>query len=441
MLFLLGVLFMVVGVAASIALHEIGHMVPAKKFGVRVPQYMIGFGPTLWSKQGKETEYGIKAIPLGGYVRMIGMYPPKPTDPDGSVRTASTGRFSQLADEVREQSFEELKPGDENRVFYKLKTWQKITVMFGGPFMNLVIAAVLLTVAVSGIGMPKLTGTKVTNLTTCLTVLDKGEKCPSGKVAPAVTSGLKLGDEIVSIDGRKVTKNLDATRIIRQHGGEKIPFVVRRDGAWKTLQVTPVTTEVTKLDADGNPVTNKAGEPEKTTGGFVGLSIGQYTLQRESPTAMPALLGTGLKQTAGVVLNIPAKMQGVAKAAFSDEERDVNGPMSVVGVTRIAGEVTESPQVALGQKVLLLVNLLASLNMALFVFNLIPLLPLDGGHIAGAVWESIKRAILRVRGRSTAGVYVDVTKALPLTYAMSAVLIVMSALLMYADVVKPITLN
>ena len=102
MLFLAGVLFMVAGVALSIALHECGHMLPAKKFGVRVPQYMIGFGPTIWSRHGKETEYGIKGIPLGGYVRMIGMYPPKAGDPEGTVRASSTGRFTQLADEVRE---------------------------------------------------------------------------------------------------------------------------------------------------------------------------------------------------------------------------------------------------------------------------------------------------------------------------------------------------
>ena len=164
MLFVLGVLFMIVGVAASIALHEMGHMVPAKKFGVRVPQYMIGFGPTFWSKKRGETEYGVKGIPLGGYVRMIGMYPPKAGDPDGAVRASSTGRFGQLADEVREQTFEEMHPGDENRVFYKLRTWQKVTVMFGGPFMNLVIAAVVMTVMVCGVGLPKLTGTKVTSL-------------------------------------------------------------------------------------------------------------------------------------------------------------------------------------------------------------------------------------------------------------------------------------
>ncbi|WP_199734014.1 site-2 protease family protein, partial [Corallococcus sp. CA041A] len=140
------------------------------------------------------------------------------------------------------------------------------------------------------------------------------------------------------------------------------------------------------------------------------------------------MLGTSIKQTAGVVLHIPEKMKGVAQAAFSDEARDPNGPISVVGVTRIAGDVAESSKVELGQKVLLLLNLLASLNLALFVFNLIPLLPLDGGHIAGALWEAIKRPIAQARG--VAGpVYVDVTKALPVAYAVSLVLIGMSVLL------------
>lgn len=440
MLFLAGVIFMVVGVALSIALHECGHMVPAKKFGVRVPQYMIGFGPTLWSRHGKETEYGIKAIPLGGYVRMIGMYPPRANDPEGKVRSSSTGRFSQLADEVREQSYEEMRPGDDNRVFYKLRTWQKVTVMFGGPLMNLLIAAVVLTIMVCGVGMPKLSGTKVTSLTTCLTKVADSAKCPAGKEAPAASSGIKLGDEIMSIDGTRVSNNVEATRVIRANGGKPVEFVVKRGGQRVSLTVTPRTTKVVRLDAKGDPVTDATGKDVMVDAGFVGLSIGQTTLQRDGLGAVPPMLGTALKQTAGVVVNIPAKMQGVAKAAFSDEARDPNGPISVVGVTRIAGDVAESKQVELGQKVLLLLNLLASLNLALFVFNLIPLLPLDGGHIAGALWEAVKRPIARARG--VAGpIYADVTKALPVAYAVSILLIGMSVLLIYADVVKPITLQ
>ena len=139
MMYLLGVLFIVLGVGVSIALHELGHLLPAKRFGLKVNQYMIGFGPTVWSRRRGETEYGLKAIPLGGYIRMIGMFPPRPGDPEGTIRVSSTGRFSQLADEARQLSLEEIKPGDEDRVFYKLSVPRKVVVMMGGPVMNLVI--------------------------------------------------------------------------------------------------------------------------------------------------------------------------------------------------------------------------------------------------------------------------------------------------------------
>ena len=131
--FILGVLFMATGIAVSIALHEVGHLVPAKRFGVRVTQYMVGFGPTMWSRRRGETEYGVKAIPLGGYIRMIGMFPPRKGDDPGTVRVSSTGRFSQLVDEARAASLEEVRPGDENRVFYKLSVPKKVIVMLGGP--------------------------------------------------------------------------------------------------------------------------------------------------------------------------------------------------------------------------------------------------------------------------------------------------------------------
>ena len=109
--YIVGVLVLAFGVAASIALHEVGHLVPAKRFGVRVTQYMVGFGPTVWSRKRGETEYGIKAIPLGGYIRMIGMFPPRAGEDPTKVRVSSTGRFSQLADEARKASLEEMRPG------------------------------------------------------------------------------------------------------------------------------------------------------------------------------------------------------------------------------------------------------------------------------------------------------------------------------------------
>ena len=147
---MLTVLFIVVFVSrimVSIALHEMGHLIPAKRFGVRVSQYFVGFGSTLWSRQRGETTYGIKAFPLGGYVRLVGMVPP------GDVVKPVTARGwrRELIEDARAAS--ELEIGDErDRAFYRLAWWKKAIVMFGGPFVNLVIALVLFTVVFSGIG-------------------------------------------------------------------------------------------------------------------------------------------------------------------------------------------------------------------------------------------------------------------------------------------------
>src|SRR5918995_1924002 len=156
-LFILGVVFVAVGIAAAIALHEVGHLVPAKLFKVRVTKYMIGFGPTLWSRRKGETEYGIKAIPLGGYVSMIGMYPPNKED--GAVRPSSTGMFQTLASEARSVAHQEVGPGDEGRLFYQLPVWKKIIIMLGGPAANLLIGLVLTAVLLMGFGIATATTT------------------------------------------------------------------------------------------------------------------------------------------------------------------------------------------------------------------------------------------------------------------------------------------
>ncbi|MGN6610307.1 MAG: site-2 protease family protein, partial [Angustibacter sp.] len=141
---------------------------------------------------------------------------------------------------------------------------------------------------------------------------------------------------------------------------------------------------------------------------------------------------------------IPQKMVGIVQAAFGSGARDPNGPISVVGVTRAAGEIASSDSIPFVQtpreRVSFFLSLLASLNLALFVFNLIPLLPLDGGHVAGALWEGLRRAVARVRRRPDPGP-ADVARLLPIAYAMSTVLIVMSVLLIYADIVKPVKLG
>ena len=450
LMYLLGVLFVALGVGLSIGLHEIGHLVPAKKFGVKVTQYMVGFGPTLWSRRRGETEYGLKAIPLGGYIRMIGMFPPRPGDKPGTVRVSSTGRFSQLADEARQLSLEEIRPGDEDRVFYKLSVPKKLVVMMGGPVMNLLIAVVLLGGLVTLYGMPVAKdGAVVAAVSECVVpateAAAKTECAPSDPKTPAYAAGLRPGDKVISIAGEPIKRTVDVGDLIRPRVGERTEIVVERDGTRQTLRATPIRNQVQRVGSDGRPLVDGDGNPVVVEAGFLGISSATPTvIERQPVSVVPSVVGQGLKLTAGVILRIPEKMAGVAQAAFGSGERDPEGPISVVGVGRIAGEVSSGSIEGLADsgvaKFAFLVQLLASLNLALFVFNMIPLLPLDGGHVAGALWEGLKRQVARLRGRPDPG-HVDVAKALPVAYAVSSVLIVMSVLLIYADIVKPIQLG
>ncbi len=446
-MYFLGVLFIALGISVSIALHEVGHLVWAKKFGVKVTQYMVGFGPTVWSRQRGETEYGLKAIPLGGYIRMIGMFPPKPGADPSILRGSSTGRFSQLMDQARDESMEQVKPGDENRVFYKLSTPKKLVVMLGGPTMNLIIATVLLGGIFTLYGIGQITA-RVSAVSQCVqTVPANGTASPtcspSDPQAPANLAGIRPGDRIISLAGQPVSNWEDVRALVRPNGGREIKVVVERDAKQLALTATPILTDVPRYDAQGNLAVGPDGKALTDRVGFMGFSP-SAEIVKQPVAAVPALIGDQLTRTAGVVLRIPQKMAGIAKAAFSGGVRDPNGPMSVVGVGRVAGEVADGqlPGVAESgaSKFVILLSLIGSLNIALFVFNLIPLLPLDGGHAAGALWEGLKRQLARLRGRPNPG-YVDVAKALPVAYAVSVALIGMSVLLIYADVVNPIKIG
>ena len=444
--YIVGVLVVALGVGLSIALHEIGHLVPAKKFGVKVTQYMVGFGPTVWSRnKGGETEYGVKAIPLGGYIRMIGMFPPKPGDPENQLRASSTGRFTQLMDQARQDSMDEVSPSDEHRVFYKLSVPKKVVIMMGGPVMNLLIAFVLLGGILTLYGIPTATPL-ITSVATCVPsaapTIDKPQPdCAAGDPAsPATLAGLQKGDRIVSVNGTPVTLWDQVTPLIRKSAGQTMMLVVDRNGSQVTLQApiaalnraAYVDTDKVKVDGNGKVVTEQVGYLGATPSG---------ELIKGTVLQVPGFVWNAFTQTAGVVVNVPQKMVGVVQAAFGSGERDPNGPISVVGVGRVGGEIASAD---LGPdsttaKFMTLLSLIAALNMALFVFNLIPLLPLDGGHVAGALWEGAKRSWARVRGKPNPG-YVDVAKALPVAYTMALVLITMSALLIYADIVKPVKL-
>ena len=434
--FILGVLIVAVGVAISIGLHEVGHLVPAKLFGIKVTQYMIGFGPTVFSRRRGETEYGLKAIPLGGYVSMIGMFPPRGAN--AKARANSTGFFQSMVQDARDQSQESI-GDDDDRAFYRKPVWQRVIVMLGGPFMNLVLAVVFFSIVIVGFGTLQ-TSTTVGSVSACvLPATSDRQTCePGDQESPGAAAGLKPGDRLVSLDGVAITSWAQSTDIIRESSGEALPLVIERDGEQVALTVTPLLTERYVTDDEGEVVKNADGTSKTKEVGFVGIGAAQELVPQPITAVLP-MVGENIAGTAGIVLNLPQRLYDVAQAAFGSEERDINGPISVVGVGRVAGEIASLDSISIESKAASLLGLLGSLNIALFVINLVPLTPLDGGHVVSALWEGIRRFFAKLFGRRDPGP-VDAAKLMPLTFAVVILFGGMTALLVYADIVKPVNI-
>jgi membrane-associated protease RseP (regulator of RpoE activity) len=400
----LGVVAFVVGILVSVMIHEWGHLVMAKRFGAKVTEFFVGFGPKLWSFKRGETEYGFKAIPAGGYVKIIGM-----TD------------------------LETVAPEDEARAFYRKPAWQRAVTLSAGSFMHLVIGVVLFWIAIFAFGTPTL-GSDLGSIIPCVPAVATDPCVKADPASPALTAGLKAGDRILSIDGTKVSLWTDVTSAIRARPGKPVTLVIERDGATIIKTVTPVSV----VRADSND------SSRNVTVGALGVGPpAQYSQVRKGPVSA---LGSSLSMTSqtvtggiSAIIGLPAKMVQVAQVVFGNEKRDANGPIGVVGISRISGEIAQSGDLTPAGRISTVIEVLAGFNVFVGVFNMFPLLPLDGGHVAVLAYERLRAAVFRRRGEPEPP-RPDMNKLLPLVYVVFIAFVAMTVLLVAADILKPVQL-
>ncbi|MFF4042127.1 M50 family metallopeptidase [Streptomyces sp. NPDC001816] len=431
LMFILGIVVFVVGLLVSIAWHELGHLSTAKLFGIRVPQYMVGFGPTIWSRHKGETEYGIKAIPLGGYIRMIGMFPP---DEAGRVSARSTSPWRSMIEDARSAAFEEIKPGDETRMFYTRKPWKRVIVMFAGPFMNLILAIGLFLTVLMGFGIQQET-TTVESVSPCVIAQSQHrDTCKkSDPASPAQAAGVKNGDKIVSFDGKPTEEWNTLSDLIRDSAGKEVAIVVDRKGQELTLHAKIATNQVAKKDSSGAYV-----QGEYVKAGFLGFSPAQGVVKQDfgqSVTWMTDRVGDAVDS----LVALPGKIPALWDAAFGNGPREPDSPMGIVGAARVTGEIA-TLDIPASQQLAMAVFVVAGFNLSLFLFNMLPLLPLDGGHIAGALWESLRKSVARVLRRPDPGPF-DVAKLMPVAYVVAGIFVCFTILVLIADVVNPVKIS
>lgn len=409
-----GWVFLLIGLAISIALHEIGHMWPAKKFGVKVTKYMVGFGPTLFSRKRGDTEYGIKLIPLGGYIQMVGMLPPT------QAADAKKNWWQRLTAGAQPNEQIVIAKEDEGKTFYQLAPWKKLIIMFGGPFANLLIAAVLAVVLFAGFGAYERTST-VKDVLSCVPSESNKDCADPNPVSPSSKAGLLPGDKILGFAGQPVEYWSDVESQLKDSVGKSVPMVVERNGVQVNLTIEPT---------------------ELTTSGMSRPYLGVYLEVKRVPQSVGAALGqvgVMMSDTAAMIIQLPLQAGAAITEIAPGSERNENGAISIIGLGQFSGQIASDASISFEDKMLSQLGLLMSLNVALFVFNMVPLVPLDGGHIAGAIYESIKRGVFRVRGKKWVRP-VDTSQMMPIAYFVASLLIVLTIVLVLRDILNPLSL-
>jgi membrane-associated protease RseP (regulator of RpoE activity) len=415
--FVIGAVAFVLALLISVTLHEAGHFFTARHFGMKATQFFAGFGPTVWSRRRGETEYGLKAIPLGGYVKIIGMTP-----------------------------LEEIEPGDEGRAFYRHRPWQKFVVLVAGSTMHFIICFLLVFVTVASIGVARFDVPKLTKPIDCMYTqvtaaqLDDPKvrldatpvngRCPAGTVAaPAKAAGLAAGDRVIAVDGQPVSSYKQLVKLVRADvTGTPLSLTVQRGDTTRNIALTPVVTNRPSLD----------DKKVQVDVGTIGVSNDTYIQRYGLGGALvetPSVMGTMVSQTYNTLVHKLGTISGL----YGDN-RDPNGFIGIYGAGRISGEVFAA-SIPFEYTVLSFLMLVASLNLFVGIFNLLPLLPLDGGHIAVVWFEAIRDRLKRARGYVGEVVRVDYNKLMPVTFAVVALFVGFTVWVLGADIVNPISIN
>ncbi|HJZ02658.1 MAG TPA: M50 family metallopeptidase [Streptosporangiaceae bacterium] len=395
---LIGWVIFIVALLVSVMLHETGHFVLAKKFGMKVTRYFVGFGPTIWSTWRGETEYGIKALPFGGFVKIVGMH--SLDDPDD--------------------------PEDEPRAFRSHPAWQRILVLCAGSAMHFLLALVLVFGLALGVGIANDNTTQLGTVSTCVppnvTALDNGTCSPSYPASPSKLAGLRVGDVVTAFDGQPVsnfTQLGDDIRAVR--AGSPVTITVRRDGKLVTLH--------TKLAS----VSGRSGS-------YLGIAPA-VVFQVASPLGAIEYSGTTFGQVLVGSAKAVAQLPGALPKLFAKNRSSTAAGQvsSVIGAAQATGAAVAS-NAGWQYKVSFVLLLIASLNIFVGAFNLLPLLPLDGGHIAVIIYERIRAWLARLRGRPDPGL-ANMAKFLPVSFSLFVILIFFSLTLVLADIVNPVNLT
>ena len=394
---LIGWVIFLVALLFSVMLHETGHFVTAKKFGMKVTRYFVGFGPTLWSTRRGETEYGIKALPFGGFVKIIGMH---------------------SLDDVED-------PADEPRSFRRQPAWQRIVVLCAGSFMHFVLAFLLIFGLALGIGIENDNTTQLGTISKCLaantTQLNNGTCTASDQASPAKLAGLRIGDQVTAFNGTPVSNWTQLGNAIRKApAGSEAAITVKRGSQTLTRHATLATVS-------------------GRSGAYLGIAP-TIVFQTANPVRAVQYAGSAFGQVvAGSVKGLGALPGAVTKLFSKDRGSTAAGQVSsVVGAAEATGAAVAA-NVGWQYKVSFVLLLIASLNIFVGVFNMLPLLPLDGGHVAAIIWERIRAWYARLRKRPDPGL-VDMAKLLPVSFSIFVVLMFFGVALILADIVNPVNI-